>query len=209
MRTVSVLVGAVVALAGCSSSGGEADLGESGSPPSGSPTGQSPTGPEAPPITDPLDADAFLDDPCELTPLAELSGLGYAEPGEPKTEDDVARELSGPSCHWSGAEAGVGMTVQIQTVNRDNGIGGIAGLHEAAANGQLGFLEQTDDLSGYPAYFAGLSDRRSTGSCGLAVGIADDLNFTVTSLGYQGADDSCGNSVAVAEIVIDTLKANA
>lgn len=85
----------------------------------------------------------------------------------------------------------------------------MAGLEKAKQSRQLGFLEQTEGIGGYPAFFAGQSDRRATGTCALAVGIADDLTFTVTSLGYQGAQDSCDNSAGVAAIVIDTLKGGA
>ncbi|MBN6039347.1 DUF3558 domain-containing protein [Amycolatopsis sp. 195334CR] len=200
---MTLLVAAAAALSACS--------GETGGNPkpvetAGSTAAEQPGGPK---IANPLDVSAYLGNPCDLTPLEKLSAAGYTEPGEPKTEDDVAKVLAGPSCHWSGAEPGVGMTVQVQTGNRDNGIGGVAGLEKAKQGRQLGFLEQTEDVGGYPAFFAGQSDRRATGSCGLAVGVADDLTFTVTSLGYQGAQDSCDNSVRVAGIVIDTLKGGA
>lgn len=203
LTAVTLLVAAAATLTACTGeTGGKPKPAES----AGSSAAAQPGGRQ---IADPLDVSKYLGNPCDLTPLAKLSAAGYTEPGEPKTEDDVAKVLAGPSCHWSGAEPGVGMTVQVQTGNRDNGIGGVAGLEKAKQSRQLGFLEQTEDVGGYPAFFAGQSDRRATGSCGLAVGVADDLTFTVTSLGYQGAQDSCDNSVRVAGIVIDTLKGGA
>ncbi|QFU90711.1 DUF3558 domain-containing protein [Amycolatopsis sp. YIM 10] len=209
LKAVTLLVAVAASLAACSGETGgnprPVESAESAAP-GGSSAAPQPGGPK---IAVPLDVSRYLGNPCELTPLAKLSAAGYTEPGEPKTEDDVAKVLAGPSCHWSGAEPGVGMTVQVQTGNRDNGIGGVAGLEKAKQGRQLGFLERTEDVGGYPAFFAGQSDRRATGSCGLAVGIADDLTFTVTSLGYQGAQDSCDNSVRVAGIVIDTLKGGA
>ncbi|MDI5975323.1 DUF3558 domain-containing protein [Amycolatopsis magusensis] len=206
LKAVVLLVVAAASLAACSGETGGKPRPVETAAPQGSPTGQPPDGPSIP---DPLDASPFLGNPCDLTPQAKLSGLGYTEPGEPKTEDDVAKVLAGPSCHWRGTEPGVGMTVQVQTGNRDAGIGGVAGLEKAKQSRQLGFLEQTEGIGGYPAFFAGQSDRRATGTCALAVGIADDLTFTVTSLGYQGAQDSCDNSAGVAAIVIDTLKGGA
>lgn len=156
-------------------------------------------------VDHPLDVSAYVGDPCRTVPPSVLAPLGYSSPGEPHTAA-AADTSAGPYCGWLIGAGGLSVQVGLLTGNRDRGIGGLSGLYQGKAAGQVGFLAPAPAVAGYPAVYTGLRDRRAQGDCGLDVGIADDLVFSVAALGYQGEQDSCHVAETVAAAVVGTLK---
>lgn len=164
-----------------------------------------PVDPKVPRVAVPLDVSAFESDPCKTVPEAVATELDYLDPGVPRTgPEDV--EKAGPACSWMIKGKGKSVQVILGTGNRAKGTGGLAGIYQAKAAGKMPFVEPAPEIEGYPVVHAGLSDRRATGSCGLTVGIADDLTFAALASGYEGEQDSCGTAQQLAAAVIKTLK---
>ncbi|WP_240686931.1 DUF3558 domain-containing protein [Amycolatopsis suaedae] len=189
-------VAALAVVAGCS--GGSTAGTAQPAPP---PPAESPSQPS---IARPLDPSRFLSDPCTLVSPQALSELGFTEPGKPKTEGS-ASVLGGPGCEWLIGREGIGLSVAVQTPNRDRGTGGLAGVRAALERGQLRFSEPGPDIDGYPSVYAGLVDGRDSGRCTLWVGIADDLTFTATSVN-RNRQQSCDAAGKLAAAVVGTLK---
>ena len=161
--------------------------------------------PNVPKVAAPLDVSAYTAKPCDTVPAAVLSSLDYTAPGQPHT-GSAGDTAAGPYCAWIAGAEGLSVQVGLLTGNRDRGIGGLAGLYAGKASGQVGFLEPAPDVAGYPAVYTDLRDRRASGDCGLDVGVADDLVFSVSAQGYQGQQDSCQVAGKVAAAVVSTLK---
>ncbi|SEC75485.1 Protein of unknown function [Amycolatopsis tolypomycina] len=167
----------------------------------------SPGDPEVPKVSVPLDASKYAADPCGLVPADVLTPLRLPVPGEIRSAGNDPRTKGGPSCVWKIRGEGTGVSMTVLTNNRDRGAGGLAGLYAGYKQQTLiRFLEPAPDVDGYPAIYFDLTDMRSVGSCGLGVGIADDLAVDVYAQGYQGQDDSCGTAAKIAAAMIKTLK---
>lgn len=165
------------------------------------------TDPEVPRVSAPLDASKYVADTCAIVPQDVLTPLRYTDPGVYQAKGDTPFTEAGPSCAWKLRGEGIGLSVTLATGNRDRGAGGLAGLYAGYRDRTLiRFLERAPDVEGYPAVYYGPLDERPMGSCGMGVGIADDLSFDVYAQGYQGADDSCGVASQVAASIIKTLK---
>ena len=201
---VLVTVSAALAAACTSTTGGAA----SPAPSASAPTAPSSADPEVPKVTQsPLDPGKYASDPCGLVPKDVLASLRYTDAGEYTPQGDTPTTKGGPSCLWKLRGEGIGLSVALGTGNRDRGAGGLAGAYAAYHAGTLTkFLERAPDVEGYPAVYADVEDGRAMGSCGMEVGIADDLSFDVYAQGYQGKDDSCGAAAQVASSIIKTLK---
>lgn len=160
-----------------------------------------------PKVATPLDAGKYVSDTCAIVPKDVLGPLLYTAPGVFAAKGDTAFTEAGPSCSWTRHGEGIGLSVTLATGSRDRGAGGLAGLYRGYENKTfIRFLERAPDIDGYPAIYYGIQDERPMGSCGLGVGIADDLTFDVYAQGYQGPDDSCGAATQVAASIIKTLK---
>lgn len=200
---VLVTVSAALATACTTTTGGTASPSTAGP----SATDEPSADPDVPKVSAPLDASKYLTDTCAIVPQDVLTSLRYTDPGVYQAKGDTAFTEAGPSCAWKLRGEGIGLSVTIATGNRDRGAGGLAGLYAGYRNHTLiRFLERAPDVEGYPAVYYGPLDERPAGSCGLGVGIADDLTFDVYAQGYQGADDSCGAAEQVAASIIKTLK---
>jgi hypothetical protein len=199
-RCAAVLCAAVL-LAGCSGSTG----GSAQPAPTTSDATRTPANAAVPKIDHPLDVSAYVSDPCRTVPASTLAPLGYTDPGQPHTAA-AADTAAGPYCGWIIGAEGVSVQVGLLTGNRARGRGGLAGLYAGQAAGQVGFIGPAQPVAGFPAVYTGTRDRRAQGDCGLDVGIADDLVFSVAALGYQGAQDSCHVAETVATAVVGTLK---
>ncbi|MFD9893367.1 DUF3558 domain-containing protein [Amycolatopsis sp. NPDC059027] len=193
---------AVLCLAACSSTTG----GTAQPSPTAAGTASSAADPNVPKVSRPLDASAYVADPCKLVPQSVLTPLRYTEPGTAHTDPHQADTQAGPYCGWMIGAEGLSLQVFVETGNRDRGLGGLAGLYTGKRSGQLGFLEPAPSVEGYPAVYADKRDRRAGGNCNLDVGIADDLVFSVAPQGYKGQQDSCQVAQTVAAAVIKTLK---
>ncbi|MEV5718991.1 DUF3558 domain-containing protein [Amycolatopsis mediterranei] len=170
-------------------------------------SGPSSADPEVPKVSAPLDASKYVADPCGLVPEDVLTPLRLPVPGEKRPAGNDPRTKAGPSCVWRIRGEGTGVSMTLGTSNRDRGAGGLAGLYAGYRQGTfIRFLERAPDVEGYPAIYYDLADERSMGSCGLGVGIADDLVVDVYAQGYNGEDDSCGTAARIAAAMIKTLK---
>jgi hypothetical protein len=176
--------------------------------PTGSASTNSPSAdPEVPKVAVPLDASKYVADPCGLVAQDALTPLRLTDPGQNRPVGNDPRAKAGPSCVWKLRGEGSGVSVILGTASRDRGAGGLAGLYAGYRQRTfIRFLEHAPDIDGYPAIYYGLLDERPMGSCGLGVGIADDLAVDVYAQGYQGPDDSCAAATQVATSVIKTLK---
>ncbi|WP_240490955.1 DUF3558 domain-containing protein [Amycolatopsis vancoresmycina] len=174
---------------------------------SSSVTGEPTADPEVPKVSAPLDASKYVSDTCAVVSKDVLTSLKFTDPGRYQAKGDTLFTKAGPSCLWKLQGEGIGLSVSLGTGSRDEGAGGLAGIYRGyASKTYIRFLERAPDVDGYPAVYWGPLDERPMGSCGIGVGIADDLTFDVYAQGYQGADDSCGVANQVASSVIKTLK---
>ncbi|WP_329047560.1 DUF3558 domain-containing protein [Amycolatopsis sp. NBC_01488] len=209
MRSKLIVLAVFVAvpaalLAGCTSTTGGA---ASPAPSASAAAGTSSADPDVPKVAHPLDAGKYATDPCGLVPKDLLATLRYTDAGEPHQAGDTPLTKAGPSCAWKIQGEGIGAQVILGTGNRDNGAGGLAGQYAAYRSGKVvRFLERAPDVEGYPAIYFDAADERSMGTCTMAVGIADDLSFSVQAQGYQGQDDSCGTATQLSAAVIKTLQ---
>ncbi|MFK0245873.1 DUF3558 domain-containing protein [Amycolatopsis azurea] len=163
-----------------------------------------PEDPNVPKVANPLDASAFVGDVCKLLSPAAAAELGFTEPG--KSSNDTSNDTSNPDCSWRIRGKADGLHVILGSGNRDKGMGGLAGLHKAKKSGQLRFLEPGPDVDGYPTVYFGLRDRRASGNCDLAVGVADDLAISAHAGGYDNEQQACGNAQKAVSAMIKTLK---
>ncbi|WP_086848111.1 DUF3558 domain-containing protein [Amycolatopsis kentuckyensis] len=199
---VSLVVSAGVATSCTTSTGGTASPSPSDSAATSAPAAD----PDVPKVPAPLDASKYVANMCDAVPKDVLASLKYTGPGEARASGGDAA-TAGPSCAWRLRGEGIGVSVILATANRDRGAGGLAGIYAAYRDRKvIRFLEPAPEVEGYPAIYYDLSDERSSGTCGLGVGIADDLLVDVQAQGYQGKDDSCAAAAQVAAGIIKTLK---
>lgn len=100
------------------------------------------------------------------------------------------------------------LSVNVQTENAKNGMGGMQGVYDAHFNTrQFSYLEPTE-VDGYPAAFADGADLRDLGKTAISVGIADDMTFSVSigPLGDGKQKEAEDGARTIAEAVIATLK---
>jgi hypothetical protein len=195
----AALVLASVAVAGCTGENPGTASPSSVAAPSSTSSG-APEDPNVPKVANPLDASAFIGDACKLLPPAAAAELGFTDPGEPKND------TGNPSCGWGIRGKADSLLIILGSGNREKGMGGLAGLHKAKAAGQLRFLEPGPDVDGYPTVYYGIQDRRASGNCDLAVGVADDLSISTHAGGYDNEQESCATAKKLASAVIKTLK---
>ncbi|MPY97802.1 MAG: DUF3558 domain-containing protein [Actinophytocola sp.] len=180
----------------------------------GSPTGGAIVSPSAgdqvdvPQVEVPLNANPFLKRPCDLVEDSVLSELGDFQVPNEDVNSDAAKKLIGPRCNWHAKNHGPDVGLAINTVHRDNGTGGIKGVYDGKEAGLIDRLEpvKIPGNSGYPAAFAGGDDEFSRGRCPLAVGITNELSFTVSVTNRERPKQACSAVLKVAASVLDTLK---
>ncbi|MBB5857964.1 hypothetical protein HDA45_008051 [Amycolatopsis umgeniensis] len=194
---VAALVFVSVAAAGCT---GETPGTATPTPGTSSASSAGPEDPNVPKVAIPLDASAYVGDVCKLLSPAAAAELGFSAPGESKSEG------SNPGCSWQIRGKADSLLIILGSGNREKGMGGLAGLHKAKKAGQLRFLEPGPEVDGYPTVYYGIQDRRASGNCDLAVGVADDLSISTLAKGYDNEQDSCGKAQKLASAVIKTLK---
>ncbi len=158
-------------------------------------------------VSDPLDVSPYLSKPCGLVSAEMLDELGTSlQESEPRLpENDKIAAQSGPYCSWSGEREG-SISVAVASKNSERGMGGLRGLEALRDQGRFSLWDETS-VSGYPAVYLGVTDDRARGDCDLAVGIADDMTFSVTAISfYDNPQRACEVASEVAADVIRTLK---
>ncbi len=154
----------------------------------------------APRVDNPLDATGFLSQPCAALSQAQMAELSVTSPGIPTTTGAVA-ENAGPFCTWH-ADPALGSTIGVGFVT-----GNKNGLSDTyRGRDQFEHFEPTT-VHGYPAVFANSPDLRSSGTCGITVGISDALAFNATEQGRLDGQGSCDRARQVAEAALATLEA--
>lgn len=167
-----------------------------GPSPSSSESSQARPGSKAPPVTEPLEAGKYLDDPCASLTAPQQQSFAMEAGTAGKNEIGV-------SCRWNVDGGATSVGVSYPTQNR-NGLSNVYALNDSLGTG---YFEPTE-IDGYPAVYQGAVDNRDRGDCGLAVGIRDDLFFLVVVRSDVG-NDSCKAAANVASAVIETIKAGA
>ncbi|TLW93694.1 DUF3558 domain-containing protein [Saccharomonospora piscinae] len=159
------------------------------------------TAPRVPAVSDPLEIDALLDEPCSsLTADQIIEYLG--ENAETKRSES---EIAGPSCSW---HADMGSDAEIAVTYPQLTDDGLAALYRNSYKHAY-FLE-APSVSGYPAISYGILDNRDKGECLITVGTSDSDYVNVdVYLGHHsvGRKDPCDAAHEVATDVIDNIKA--
>jgi hypothetical protein len=170
-----------------------------------SPAGESPssTGADdrngAPSVTNPLEPDKYVANPCTTLTAAQTPSFGVGPHGTPTTSGATA-ETVGPWCIWEGNDRFV--TVYLTPGNK-NGLADVYGARDRDA-----YFEPTT-ISGYPAVFRDQHDSRPRGLCSVSVGVTDHLYFRAESQENVDKTLACTTAKKVATAVIATMKEGA
>lgn len=158
-------------------------------------------------IDEPLDVTPFLGSPCQLVSPGVLKKFDYQpEDGDENLpeSDEMAAE-GGPYCDWQGGDEGT-LSVAIDSGNTERGLGGLENMRTLHEQGRFNLWEETT-VSGYPAAYVDMQDKRSEGNCSLSVGVADDMTFSVNaSFYYENPEEACRVVDEVAADVIQNLR---
>ncbi|WET79536.1 DUF3558 domain-containing protein [Amycolatopsis sp. QT-25] len=194
---LSVAITAVVVLAGgCSDQ-------KPGTPtPVPSPTPPSAQLPRdgAPAVTDPIKNTSGAEtDPCSAVKTAQVEEFGG------KVEKTVTDNGGlGKNCGWIFEEGPSNVNAGMVVGNKE----GLSSLYAKNAHGDFATFKPVDPIEGYPAVIYGTTGGRE-GFCNLAVGLRDDLVYTVVPQLYSGnpmVNDPCGLATKVAAAAIKNLK---
>ncbi|MFK0243090.1 DUF3558 domain-containing protein [Amycolatopsis azurea] len=194
---LSVAISAVVVFAGgCSD------------PKTGNPTSApSPTAPStqlpkdgAPAVAQPIKNTAGAEtDPCSAVTTAQIEQFGG------KVEKTVTDDSPlGKNCGWIFEEGPSNVNAGLVVGNKE----GLSSLYAKKAHGDFVTFKPIDSIEGYPAVTYGTTEGRE-GLCNLAVGLRDDLVYTVIPQLYTGNPmlaDPCGMATKVAAAAIKNFK---
>ncbi len=194
---LSVTVAAVMVLAdGCSDQ-------KSGSPiPAPSPATASTQLPRdgAPAVPEPIKNTAGAEtDPCTAVKTSQIEELGGKV--EKTVTDDGAL---GKNCGWIFEEGPSNVNAGLVVGNKE----GLSSLYAKKAHGDFVTFKPIDPIEGYPAVIYGTTGGRE-GFCNLAVGLRDDLVYTIVPQLYAGnpmLSDPCGLAARVAAAAIKNFK---
>ncbi|MGH3880643.1 MAG: DUF3558 family protein [Actinophytocola sp.] len=157
----------------------------------------------APRVTDPLDAEAFADEPCTSLTATQLKSLRLGAGHEGRGEDFDTSD-------WSCKHLGVGSARALSvSVNYYPNIStGLSYLYEEHADGEWPQWRPTE-VDGYPAVF--YSDKDPVPSpyeCRLDVGISDSslVNIWVLYVSHNRLPDTCAAATKAAQAVLSTIK---
>ncbi|RSN37883.1 DUF3558 domain-containing protein [Amycolatopsis sp. WAC 01416] len=154
----------------------------------------------APAVTDPIAATASVEaDPCSAIPTAEIEAIG----GKVKNSrlDDLTM---GNNCVWVFQESPNTVSAGLVTGNKD----GLSALYAQNATSGLTTFKPVDPINGYPAVIFA-NGGEGEGNCTLAVGVRDDLVYTVIPRltdHHPSFSDPCGMATKVAAAAINHIK---
>jgi hypothetical protein len=192
---LATLLCASLLLSGCNSSTtGQPAAKTSASATSGLPTDG------APAVVDPLTNTASVEtDPCSAMTVAGVESIGG------KVESTRVNDLSlGKSCVWIFAEFAGTVSAGMVVGNKD----GLSSLYYQSKHGGLTTFKPVAPIKGYPGVIYE-NGGEGKGVCTLAVGVRDDLVYTITNqlrTGNPYLADPCGLNTKVAELAIQRLK---
>jgi len=154
----------------------------------------------APAVADPITNTAAVEaDPCSAIPTGEIEAIGG------RTDGSRLDPMSaGNSCTWSFADGPSNVNAGLVTGNKE----GLSSLYAQHATGGLTTFKPVAPINGYPAAIYA-NGGEGEGTCTLAVGIRDDLAYTVIpllSMTHPVYSDPCGMATKVAAAAIKHLK---
>jgi hypothetical protein len=112
----------------------------------------------------------------------------------------------GPGCYWAQNDGGTGFGVQFITSNT-KGLSTLYAQKDSLNNG--GYFTPVADIQGYPAVLYSQVDDRSAGTCGIAVGVTDSLDYSVTLTSASSApsrSNPCPVVQKIADLVMTTMR---
>ncbi|GAB2979350.1 DUF3558 domain-containing protein [Amycolatopsis acidiphila] len=177
-------------LSACSGGGGSAGSIPPATSASSAASSSSSGGGLAPSVANPLPTDAIVANPCSALSAAQVTQIGLTGSG------DLSHHDVGPTCEWKSATSSLN-SVYIAPVTADKN-----GLSDVYATRQNDKYFEPTTVSGYPAVYAGVSDR-SDGDCSLWVGVTDQLTINVQAQIGSGPNKS--NPCPVAERVATAM----
>ncbi|WP_410576328.1 DUF3558 domain-containing protein [Amycolatopsis sp. lyj-108] len=154
----------------------------------------------APAVTAPINDTARVEkDPCSAIPTAEIEAIG----GKVKNSrlDDLTM---GNNCVWVFQESPNTVSAGLVTGNKD----GLSALYAQNAAAGLTTFKPVDPINGYPAVIFA-NGGEGEGNCTLAVGVRDDLVYTVIPRltdQHPSFSDPCGMATKVAAAAINNIK---
>lgn len=199
MRPTATLM-AISALASVALLGGCSDQ-KTGTPtPTNAPSSAALPSNGAPAVTNPIANTAKAEaDPCSTIPTTEIEAIGG------KIKRSGTEQLSmGNACAWVFQESPNTLSGGLTTGNKD----GLSSLYAQNATGGLTTFKPVDPIDGYPAVIYA-NGGEGKGTCTLAVGVRDDLAYTVIPLlssSHPSYADPCGLATKVAAAAIKNLK---
>ncbi|MBN9746200.1 DUF3558 domain-containing protein [Amycolatopsis sp. A1MSW2902] len=154
----------------------------------------------APKVTQPIaKTSATETDPCSAVSVATVEGTA-SKVKETRTE----RSSLGNTCVWVFNNSGGNVSAGVVTANKQ----GVNALYIQNSRGGLTTFKPQPPILGYPAVVYA-NGGETEGSCNLAVGIRDDVTYTVIAqLRHDSPvySDSCGMATKIASAAITHLK---
>ncbi|GAA4537773.1 DUF3558 domain-containing protein [Amycolatopsis samaneae] len=182
---------AALTVAGCSGTTG----GTAAPAPSSADSATGPGGGSAPKVPAPLNVSSLQSNACAALSPAKLSTL--------KLGTGTPRSSSGnPSCVYTYTdEPGNQINLAVVTDNKN----GLSDVYDTKANQE--YFEPTQ-VAGYPGVYAAAKDYRTSGQCGLFVGVTDQLSVKILAQLDRGSDAKtpCPVVEKIGEAMIQTLK---
>ncbi|WP_037307301.1 DUF3558 domain-containing protein [Amycolatopsis orientalis] len=153
-----------------------------------------------PAVTDPISNTAKAEaDPCGVLSAAEIESIG-GKVKRTRTEDLT----TGVACTWVFEVSPTTVSAGLVTGNKN----GLRSLYESNATGGLTTFRPVEPINGHPAVVYA-NGGEGQGTCTLAVGIRDDLVYTIIprlSSDHPSFADPCGMATKVAAAAIKNLK---
>jgi uncharacterized protein DUF3558 len=153
----------------------------------------------APKVAEPLDVSRFVADPCLALSSSQVAQLKVGQ-GK-KSQGNL-----GPVCDWRNVTAGSDVNVEFLSDSRE----GLSAVYRAHDEGKFEMFEPAPEVSGLPAVYTAKEGEKSLGMCFVYIGLSDELALqlgTTQSLAKQGSSDPCDATKAVAQLVLQTMKA--
>jgi hypothetical protein len=196
--TATFAVAALTLMAGCGSAG---TIGTSSPVPT--PTSAKPSSSVngAPVVENPLNTSTIDSSPCDVATQGQVETLGMKLQSAQVTSSPPRSSY----CTWTfDNRAG---TINGGTVLENTA--GLGSLYAKKSSGQLTHFQPISPIAGYPAVIYANGAQIGDGFCSLAVGVRNDLTYTVDTNLHSASphyNDPCAAAQKIAEFAIQYLK---
>ncbi|WP_084144912.1 DUF3558 domain-containing protein [Amycolatopsis jejuensis] len=154
----------------------------------------------APRVADPImNTKPYESDPCSTVPTSTVESLGGKV-----TRTDVDTDSTGTSCAWIFSGNAGNINAGLVTGNKE----GLSALYTGHRTGTLTKFQPYENVEGYPAVVYARGGE-GQGTCNLAVGVRDNLTYTVVALlrtESPALSDPCGLAAKIAAAAVGTMK---